>query len=80
MPRTIALAVVAIGMCPAGALPTEAAAAKCTGISAQCAVGIGGTCDPATGRWEYGRARSGGTNRFGAFDACIARKLRERRK
>jgi hypothetical protein len=80
MRRTVVFAIVAIGICYTGAVPSEAAAAKCTSISAQCAVEIGGTCDPATGRWEYGRARSGGTNRFGSFDACIARKLREQRK
>jgi len=56
------------------------APAKCTSVSAQCAVEIGGRCDPATGRWQYGRIGSGGTNRFGAFDACIARKLRERKR
>ena len=80
MLRTVVFAIVALGICSAGAVPAEAAAAKCTSISAQCAVEIGGTCDPATGRWEYGRARSGGTNPFGSFDACIARKLREQRK
>jgi hypothetical protein len=56
-----------------------AATGKCQSISAQCAVEIGGTCDPATGRWRYGGyggQYSGGTNRSGAFDQCVARKLK----
>jgi hypothetical protein len=60
----------------------SAATAKCTGISARCAVEIGGVCDPKTGRWEYGRYRytgSGGTNRGGAFDACVSRELKKRK-
>jgi hypothetical protein len=56
-----------------------AASDKCATVSAQCAVEIGGVCDPATGRWRYGRPGVNGTNRGGAFDACIARKLKERR-
>jgi hypothetical protein len=59
-----------------------AAPAKCTSISARCAVEIGGVCDPKTGRWEYGRNRytgSGGTNRGGAFDACVSRELKKRK-
>jgi hypothetical protein len=55
-----------------------AAADKCQRITAQCAVEIGGVCDPATGAWRYG-TDSGGTNRTGAYDRCIARKLKERR-
>ena len=54
------------------------AAGKCTSIQAQCAVEIGGTCDPATGRWRYGAFQGhqyGGTNHGGAFDACVSRKL-----
>ena len=80
MPRPLVIAIAAIGIgCVSPGPAAAAAAAKCTSISAQCAVEIGGTCDPATGRWEYGRARSGGTNRGGAFDACLARKLKERK-
>jgi hypothetical protein len=55
---------------------------KCTTIQAQCAVEIGGRCDPETGRWEYGNygnRGSGGTNRGGAFDGCISRKLKQRK-
>jgi hypothetical protein len=58
--------------------PVMAATAKCTSIQAQCAVEIGGTCDPATGRWRYGAYQGhqyGGTNHGGAFDACVSRKL-----
>lgn len=60
----------------------SAASAKCTSISARCAVEIGGVCDPKTGRWEYGRHRytgSGGTNRGGAFDACLSRELKKQK-
>ncbi len=51
-----------------------AAADKCGNIQAQCAVEIGGTCDPKTGRWEYGRRGLGGNSQ--AYNACISRKLR----
>ena len=74
---TIALAV--IGIFAMSSVPAASEAAKCTSISAQCAVEIGGTCDSATGRWRYGRPGVGGTNKSGAFDACLARKLKERR-
>ncbi len=69
--------------------PVAFAAAKCTSVQAQCAIEIGGRCDPTTGRWQYGggylgnvgggTGSSGGTNRFGAFDACVAGKLGERK-
>jgi len=43
--------------------------------------GGGGQCDPQTGRWTYGRRGVGGSNKSGAFDACISRELaRARRK
>jgi hypothetical protein len=74
---TLGLTVVALSGAPAEA------AAKCTSIQAQCAVEIGGRCDPNTGHWEYGNYRnygSGGTNRGGAFDRCISRKLMQRNK
>jgi hypothetical protein len=51
---------------------------KCTSISAQCAVEIGGQCNAKTGFWCYGFYQSrncGGTNQGGAFDACLSRKL-----
>jgi hypothetical protein len=51
------------------------AAAKCTSVQAQCAIEVGGRCDPVTGRWEYGMNGAGGSNRGGAFDACVSRKL-----
>jgi len=88
----IAVAVVfylsAIAITPAvGGSPKEPAAksnglGKCSSISAQCAVEIGGQCDPKTGYWCYGFHRGrdcGGTNRGGAFDACLSRKLGGRR-
>jgi hypothetical protein len=64
-------------------VPTSAATAgKCNSIQAQCAVEIGGQCDPKTGSWCYGFNRNrecGGTNHGGAYDACLSRKLGERR-
>ena len=68
-----------IGIFAMSSVPAASEAGKCTSISAQCAVEIGGTCDPATGRWRYGRPGVGGTNKSGAFDACISRKLKDRR-
>jgi hypothetical protein len=71
-----------------GASPSQGRAAaagrhgKCTSISAQCAVEIGGQCNVKTGFWCYGfyQGRNcGGTNRGGAFDACLSRKLGERK-
>jgi hypothetical protein len=59
-----------------------AAEGKCTSIQAQCAVEIGGTCDPKTGRWRYGfvyNRNYGGTHIGGAFDACVSRKLAGRK-
>ena len=70
----------AISCC--GLSTSSFAAAKCTSIQAQCAVEIGGTCDPNTGRWRYGPYQGhqyGGTNHGGAFDACISRKLGQQR-
>ena len=52
-----------------------AANGKCTSIQAQCAVEMGGQCDPQTGHWCYGFYRShqcGGTNN-GMRGAQIAR-------
>jgi hypothetical protein len=77
--RMAVIAFAVIGVSSVSSVPARSEAAKCTSMSARCAVEIGGTCDPATGRWQYGRAGIGGTNKYGAFDACIARKLKERR-
>jgi len=71
----------------AGAPPSKRPAAtsgglgKCTSISAQCAVEIGGQCNPKTGSWCYGfyRSRNCGGSGILAFDACLSRKLGERR-
>jgi hypothetical protein len=79
----ISAAIVAATFFPLSINEAAAASGKCTSIQAQCAVEIGGRCDPATGHWEYGNYQnrgSGGTNRGGAFDQCIARKLKERKK
>jgi hypothetical protein len=50
---------------------------KCTSVSAQCAVEIGGQCDPNTGQWCYGRyqGRNCGGGNIAAFDDCVSRKL-----
>jgi hypothetical protein len=59
-----------------------AAEGKCTSIQAQCAVEMGGTCDPKPGHWCYGFYRGhqcGGTNNGGAYDACVSRKLAGRK-
>jgi hypothetical protein len=55
---------------------------KCSSIQAQCAVEIGGRCNPRTGFWCAGFYRNmncGGTNIGGAFDQCLSRKLREQK-
>jgi hypothetical protein len=80
----IGFVLIGIGTFWASTVPAVAAAAKCTSVQAQCAIEVGGRCDPATGRWEYGRGisgrgSSGGSNRFGAFDACVSRKLGHRK-
>ena len=62
------------GGAPASAMAAEG---KCTSVSAQCAVEIGGQCDPKTGHWCYSRYQGrncGGAN-IAAFDACVSRKL-----
>lgn len=79
----LAFLVVVIGILVVAS--TTDAAAKCRSIQARCAVEIGGTCDPITGHWEYGggdngRGSSGGTNRGGAFDACVSRNLQNRKQ
>ena len=60
-----------------------AAEGKCTSIQAQCALEIGGSCDPKTGHWCYGpfqgRNCGGSPHAGGAFDACVSRKLAGRK-
>lgn len=80
--RTTIIVVAAIVLLSADPIGTASAAGKCTSISAQCAVEIGGRCDPKTGHWEYGNygnRGSGGTNRGGAFDVCLSKKLKQRK-
>lgn len=51
---------------------TTALAAKgCNSVQQKCAVEIGGRCDPATGKWEYGRNGAGGNSM--SFNACLSR-------
>jgi hypothetical protein len=62
-------------------VPVSEAASNCTSVQAQCAVEIGGQCDPTTGRWFYGRYMgkvAGGTKV--AFHDCVSRKLSQKRK
>jgi len=54
--------------------PAPADQAKCTSLQARCAVQAGGTCDPQTGHWCYGRYQGkecGGTG--AAFRECLVR-------
>jgi hypothetical protein len=77
---TIAVATTAYYLSTLGT--AMAAEGKCTSIQAQCAVEMGGTCDPKTGHWCYGFYRGhqcGGTNIGGAYDACVSRKLAGRK-
>jgi hypothetical protein len=61
--------------------PAMAAEGKCTSVQAQCALEIGGYCNPKTGYWCYGywmSRRCGGGNTH-AFDECLSRKLGQRK-
>src|SRR5262249_52538623 len=49
------LAIVVVGAVCFLLIPVSEAASKCTSGQAQCAVEIGGQCDPNTGRWFYGK-------------------------
>jgi hypothetical protein len=56
------------------------AAGRCTSIQAQCALEIGGVCDPKTGHWQFGRFHEvavGGTTIL--FDECVSRKLAQQK-
>jgi len=58
----------------------SAKSARCTSAQALCAIEMGGTCDPATGHWQY-RNYTSGTIRGGArFVECVDRRLAERKK
>jgi hypothetical protein len=58
---------------------------KCTSIQAKCAVELGGQCNPKTGAWCLGAPRGRicggpqGDMSHMAFDACLSRKLGERK-
>ena len=52
-------------------------AGRCTTMQAQCSLEIGGCCDTATGRWQYGQNGCGGSTL--AYNACISRKLAGRK-
>jgi hypothetical protein len=84
MQRTSFILLLSLIVYCAGA-PANAAApvGKCTSIQAQCAIEIGGTCNPRTGFWCYGpfqgRNCGGSPHAGGAFDDCVSRKLREKK-
>ncbi|MGJ4926190.1 caspase family protein [Bradyrhizobium sp. HKCCYLS2038] len=46
---------------------------RCTSISQRCAIQIGGRCDAATGKWEYGRNGAGGDTM--SFNNCLSRMM-----
>jgi hypothetical protein len=74
-------AIVVVGAICFLLIPVSEAASKCTSVQAQCAVEIGGQCDPNTGRWFYGRYKgkvAGGTTVL--FHECISRKSSQKRK
>ena len=75
------LAIVVIGAVCFLLIPVSEAVSKCTSVQAQCAVEIGGQCDPNTGRWFYGRymGKAAGGNTM-AFHDCVLRKLSQKRK
>ena len=56
----LAMAVIGLPALVINTIPANAASGKCTSIQARCAVEIGGRCDPATGKWEYGKNGAGG--------------------
>lgn len=61
---------------PKSSAPPAAKAAsggRCRSIQALCALEIGGCCDQATGRWEYGRNGCGGS--VMAHNNCLSRRL-----
>ena len=73
-----AIVIVLAACCSATAKPAKSA--RCTSAQALCAIEMGGTCDPGTGRWQY-RNYTSGTIRAGSrFIECIDRRLAERKK
>ena len=46
---------------------------RCRSVQALCALEIGGCCDQATGRWQYGRNGCGGS--VMAHNNCLSRRL-----
>jgi hypothetical protein len=83
MLRTSFILLSAIGLyCVSAPASAVAAEGKCTSIQAQCALEMGGYCNPKTGWWCYGHFRNrycGGTNIGGAFDQCVSRKLGQKK-
>jgi hypothetical protein len=67
--RMAGIATAAAGLTIAGH-SAAAAAGKCDPMQAQCAVEIGGTCDPKTGKWHY-------DNGVDRYNACVFRRLHE---
>lgn len=58
---------------PASTERRSSGGGRCVSISQRCALEIGGRCDPATGKWEYGRNGAGGNTQ--SFNTCIGRMM-----
>jgi hypothetical protein len=74
MSKTIAVIAVS-GPLWIGMAQAATAAGKCTSIQARCAIEVGGTCNPATGRWRYGYGTGSPSTVGLLFDACLSREL-----
>jgi hypothetical protein len=68
------IALIMLGAVSTIATLNAAAAAKCTGLKARCAVEAGGQCNPVTGRWVVHKEGAGGTVQ--GFIACLDRERR----
>nr|WP_249803203.1 caspase family protein [Bradyrhizobium sp. 35] len=65
---------------PTTSKPTEGRSPggnRCVSISQRCALEIGGRCDQASGKWEYGRNGAGGSTE--SFNACLGRLMAGRK-
>jgi len=70
--KTIVAVIAFSGPLFLGMVPAATAAGKCSNVHARCAIKVGGTCDPVTGRWSY---RYSGGHLTDTFNACVLREL-----
>jgi hypothetical protein len=64
------IAVAATGVFSVNTVSVTTAAERCTSVQARCAIEIGGTCDPQTGKWRYKtRIKNGQAQMF--FSDCV---------